>query len=302
MTRARVSAAIPAYDLAAYTVLAVRSVLAQTRPVDEVVVVDDGSKDDTVAALTREFGGRIRLIPQENRGCALARDAAIRASSGDFIALLDCDDEWLPDHVETCLAEFERRPDLAMVHTAAQRVLEDGSASPREPRPPADGDVFVALLAGNFVTCPTVVMRRAAYEKAGSFRKEAEYCDDWDEWLRVARVGPIGYVPRPTIRYRDREGSISRHRLEALKGRAWVLSYWEKRLADEGDRAALAACRDALSRQTMFLGDEHSFRGERRAAVRAWWTGLRKAPNAENVARFGRGLRRIARRRGAQRS
>lgn len=292
--RVRVSAVIPAYNLAELTVLAVRSALGQTRPPDEVVVVDDGSKDDTVAVLTREFGDRIRLIPQENRGCALARDAAIRASTGEFIAMLDCDDEWLPRHVEQCLAEFDRRPDLVMVHTAAVRVLDDGSPSDRSPREPHDGNVFVPLLAGNFVTCPTVVLRRAAYEKAGSFRKEAEYCDDWDEWLRVARLGPIGYLPQATIRYRDREASMSRNRLRALGGRAWVLSYWEERLRAEDDRAALAACREALAQQTMFLGDEHSYRGEGREALRWWWKAMLRSPSAENAARFTRGLRRLA--------
>ncbi|MHC5141971.1 MAG: glycosyltransferase family 2 protein, partial [Planctomycetota bacterium] len=107
----KISVVIPAYNAEKHIARAIESVLAQTRPADEVIVIDDGSSDAT-AEVVRSFGDKVIFIQQENAGASVARNAGIEAATSDWIAFLDADDEWLPNKLQLQVEHFKRNPDL----------------------------------------------------------------------------------------------------------------------------------------------------------------------------------------------
>src|SRR5271168_5507609 len=124
---ARVSAIIPVYNSAATIAEAVDSALAQTMRDLEVIVVDDGSLDDT-ATILGGYRDRVRLIAQENRGPAAARNAAVRVASGEYLAFLDADDRWMPTMVERCVAALESAPQCVLAYSNLALVDSSGNA------------------------------------------------------------------------------------------------------------------------------------------------------------------------------
>src|SRR5687768_199170 len=112
----RVSVIIPTYNSGSLVVQAVEGVLAQTRQAEEVIVVDDGSTDDTAERL-QQFGERIRVVRQANGGVATARNAGLRASSGDLVAFLDADDAWHPQKLERQIALLQQHPEFGLLAT-----------------------------------------------------------------------------------------------------------------------------------------------------------------------------------------
>jgi glycosyltransferase involved in cell wall biosynthesis len=169
----------------------------------EIVVVDDGSTDETraVCASLRDIV-HIRLEQQRGVGCA--RSAGIAASSGEFIAFLDDDDARLPGSIDRQLAILDAAPDAALVygqvHLATQSLSADGSLP--FPQFCPSGDVFWALIGGNFIPSCSVVVRRSAVEAVGGVFPSAMPADDWDLWLRIAERYPIAALPEPVSIYR----------------------------------------------------------------------------------------------------
>ena len=109
-----ISVVIPAYNCERYITRSIDSVLAQTRPVDEIIIVDDGSSDNT-GEVVKRYGGKVRYIRQENAGASVARNTGIEAATGDWIAFLDGDDEWLPDKIKHQTELLSRNPNLVWV-------------------------------------------------------------------------------------------------------------------------------------------------------------------------------------------
>jgi glycosyltransferase involved in cell wall biosynthesis len=196
---ARVSAIIPVYNGAATIAEAVDSALAQTLRDVEVIVVDDGSRDESVAILKR-YGDRIRVISQDNRGPAAARNAAVRVATGEYLAFLDADDYWMPTMVERCLAALEQTTECVLAYCNLALVDSSGKA------------LDASLISGETAHAPTmhemlhrmwpimtsgVVMRRAAFDRAGGFCEEfrrASY-EDIYLWMVAREQGPFSYIP-----------------------------------------------------------------------------------------------------------
>ena len=112
----KISVVIPAFNAEKTIARAVESVLAQSRPADEIIVIDDGSKDNT-ADVIRSYGDKVILIQQENAGASVARNAGLKNASGDWIAFLDCDDEWLPEKLKLQSEHLARNPDLKWTYS-----------------------------------------------------------------------------------------------------------------------------------------------------------------------------------------
>lgn len=241
--RPLVSVVIPAHNAEGTVAEAVSSVLAQTyRPI-EVVVVDDGSTDGTWEVLAG-FGSLIRAVRQPNRGIAAARNVSIRASSADLIALMDADDVCEPDRIAVQVACLRAFPDLVLCCSEFSAFTSEGALSARhgaeyyarlrpdqgglEARFPHSaplsldgleaaglpptvrwGQVYEDLALGNFVHPPTVLFRRSVLETAGWFDESIAIMCEWDWLVRVARVGPIGHIDRPLLRYRITPGQVS---------------------------------------------------------------------------------------------
>ncbi len=178
---------------------AVASVLEQSFPIAGIVVVDDGSTDDTAAALETRFGSAIRVVRTENQGVAAARNAGVAASDSDWIAFLDSDDLWLPRKLRAQADYIRHHPGTRICHTneiwERDGVRINQSKHHRKP----DGDAFMACLRGTVVGPSTVVMRRDLFVSAGGFDHGLSVCEDYDLWLRLARTEAFGLVDQPLV-------------------------------------------------------------------------------------------------------
>jgi glycosyltransferase involved in cell wall biosynthesis len=192
---------------------AIVSVLAQTHRDLELIVVDDGSTDGSVHMVASIDDPRVRLIRQTNRGLAAARNAGLRAATGDALAFIDADDTWAPSKLGEQLDAL--RPGV-VVYSDVAHVDDDGrglGGYARFDRFPEDperfsGEVHDALLTGNFVHPSTVLLRRADAEAVGAFREDLRASEDWEYWLRCARSMRFRRIDRPLATIRLRAGSL----------------------------------------------------------------------------------------------
>jgi glycosyltransferase involved in cell wall biosynthesis len=205
-----VSAVVTTYNYARFLPDAIDSVLAQSYPHLEIVVVDDGSTDET-ADVVRLYAARgVRYVARSHAGAGRARNTGLEVTSSPLVAFLDADDAWLPDRVEAGIAHLARHPELALV--AAHAFACDEHLRPTAVVPAAtreNGHMLEALLVDNVVLNPSsVLVRRAAIEAAGGF-SEIPFGEDWDTWIEIAKRFPIGFVDRPLALVRRHSGSVS---------------------------------------------------------------------------------------------
>lgn len=203
----RVSVVIPAYNAEPYLEECVRSVLAQTHPVEEILIVDDGSTDRT-QILAESFGAPVRLLQQKQGGPARARNLGVSQASGEWIAFLDADDLWLPEKVEKQLEAFQKAPDAVLCYTGLLALKLDGSTVPVAP--PALSYVDAMLSLTNVGIPPSAVMlRRDTLLQAGGFSEVQRGCEDWELWFRLRKLGRFCIVPDPITVYRESLGGLS---------------------------------------------------------------------------------------------
>ena len=206
---ALVSAVIPTYNHGALVPEAVESALAQTWPNLEVIVVDDGSTDDTPARLAR-FENRIKIIRQDHLGPAVARNAGIRASRGEWIGFLDSDDLWMPEKIARCVAALKDSRDAGVAYTAVRiHELDTGRKYPL-PQYTMSGNLARDLfLECKGVNTSTLVVSRTALDKAGLFDEEFFRAQDWDLMVRLAEECDYVHVPEILTERRLHGGSLS---------------------------------------------------------------------------------------------
>lgn len=224
-----VSIIIPAYNKADLTIKTVESVLAQDYPALEIIVVDDGSTDSTELKI-KDLKGNIIYIRKQNGGACSARNLGIQASSGEYIAFLDCDDLYLPSKISRSIMFFESHPDVGMVHTAAYFINETdaivGIYDHRRSR--RSGRTARLLSRGNFICNSTIVVKKQVLSDCGCFDENIFSPADWDLWLRIAERHEIGYIREPLTKYRVSGNYILRHLEKSKKEERYVL---EKYLA-----------------------------------------------------------------------
>jgi len=241
MTEPLVSVVIPTYNRAYCIERAIDSVLAQSNANVEAVVIDDGSKDQTDALMQRRYGNdpRVRYFYQENTGISGARNAGLQRVRGDYVALLDSDDDWAPWKLELQIACMRAHPELGMTwtdmialgpsgektHDAYLRVMYDAyrwfpkpeglfqSSQPIDAVAPRAaeiapgrrfyfGDIGAEMLMGNLVHTSTVVLTRARADMIKSFREDLRHAgEDFEFHLRTCRAGPVGFLDVSAIRY-----------------------------------------------------------------------------------------------------
>jgi GT2 family glycosyltransferase len=210
------SVVIPAYNAAATLGEAIGSVLAQTRKDFEVIVIDDGSSDNTAAIAAGFADQRIRVYRQENAGPSAARNRGIAQAVGEYVSSLDSDDLWLPDYLAEMGRVLEENPQADFAYTHAWildasdrfRTVPTG-AWHRPSTPMLPRDQFIAeLLKECFVNAPTI--RRTALEQVGGYDESISHGEDWELWLRLANSGfEAVRVAGPLTIYRNRPGSHS---------------------------------------------------------------------------------------------
>jgi glycosyltransferase involved in cell wall biosynthesis len=215
----KVSVIIPTYNRLGFVTEAVASVLAQTRPPAEVIVVDDGSTDGTGAALAASFGGSVRVIHQENAGPSAARNQGIRAAGGEILAFLDSDDLWLPDKLRLQEEFFEEHPDVDLVFGHLQVDSDGANGGGLEISDAADqaflsrapgaiANFFEFLVRRDITLTSTLAVRRAALLEVGFFDQRWRLCEDLHLWLRAAVHHEFGFLDVILCRRRKHGGNL----------------------------------------------------------------------------------------------
>ena len=198
----RVSIVIAVYNGAPTVGRALASVFAQTYTDYEVIVVNDGSTDDTAAVLAR-FGKRIRVITQDNRGLSAARNAGVRASTGEYVAFLDDDDEWMPEMLARCTAVLDEDPDCVLVYTGVLKV--DLTGMPTPDQEPLTGGVESPTMAQALARPWTIVpsqflVRRSVLERTNGFDERLGGPEDIYFLLQAREQGYFRSIPELLVR------------------------------------------------------------------------------------------------------
>ena len=289
---ASVSVIIPCYNAAPYILATIESVLAQDLPGMEVIVVDDGSSDGSVA-LVRAAYPQVRVEPQANAGVATARNTGLRLARGEWIAFVDADDIWLPGKLAAQLQLMQSVPGCRMSYTAwhvwpctdarpaAVLLAELAAQAGDQGRwDGASGWIYPQLLLDCAVWTSTVMAQRSLLEETGGFDTGLRIGEDYDLWLRASRLTPILRVARPYALYRMHPASITRA-LPAENYRARVI---ERALAQwgfaspDGSAAGRAEVQRMLAKSWSDFGGAQLAGGNRREARRGARAALRASP------------------------
>ncbi len=203
---------MPAFNVGPYIGEAIASVLAQTRDDWALVIVDDGSTDDTVEIARSFDDNRIQIIQQENAGAAAARNRAVQASESEFLSMLDADDTWRPDYLEKMLDAIEAAPECAFVACDAHTFVDEkrpGNRCSENVRmvPPV---TLKRVATRAFQVYTAVTMRREWFDRVGGFDNRLRNAQDFDLWIRMlAAGGKAEYLNEPLAWYRLRDDSLS---------------------------------------------------------------------------------------------
>lgn len=202
-----VAVVIPAYNAEPFIRRAVDSVLGQTVPPERLIVIDDGSRDNTRAIL-ESYGDRLELLTQQNQGPSVARNRALKMIDSDFVAFVDADDAWEPNKIERQLEAFRANPDAVLCYTGI-RVIDPSGAE--KINPPITEDALYRTMRFTSPGIPPSCMmfRTQAYRDIGGFNAALRGIDDWDFVARMSRRGPFCCVPEPLLIYYALEVSLS---------------------------------------------------------------------------------------------
>lgn len=210
-----VSVMMPVHNAAEFVGCAIESLQKQTYTAWELLVVDDGSTDETARIVSGIKDRRITLLRQANAGEATARNRALKAARGAFVAFLDADDRFLPDHLSETVGYLLANPDDDAVYTDGYHIDDSGkrgSTLGSRRRGPFTGDIFQEVVRASDVFGPPicVLLRRRLIDDHGlQFDPEIVIGPDWDFWVHAAEVGRFGYIDLPTCEYRVHGASIT---------------------------------------------------------------------------------------------
>lgn len=216
-TAMKVAAVIPVRNRAHLVGRAIQSALDQTYPISEIIVVDDGSTDNTIEVANSFKDQRVKVIQQGGKGACAARNTGWRSSSADWIGFLDSDDIWMPVKTEAQIACCKNDQEIVACFTG---FMEVGNDSEYCYNPPAQAANLLDLQKGNGIGPTSIcLIRRSALEAIGGWDENLPSCQDWDMWLRLRRLGQLGIIPLPLVRFEQvGEDRISRNLDNVTRG------------------------------------------------------------------------------------
>jgi glycosyltransferase involved in cell wall biosynthesis len=229
----KVSVVLPTYNCAEYVGATVESVLNQTYKNYELIIVNDGSTDDTNQVLAHyiDNNSTIRYFKQENKGHAAARNAGISTATGDFIAFIDSDDKWLPDKLDAQVRAFEEDPEVGFVHCNLygfgenQEVRVRGPQLTQEETDQYSGYIFDNLYFRKIIiTTTSVMIRKECIDAVGMFDENLTRfgSEDRDLFLRILREYKAKYINKPLAMYRNRSDSAGQNYKKMIIGQEYV--------------------------------------------------------------------------------
>jgi len=255
-----VSVIIPTFNRAAWIANAVDSVLKQTIRDVELIVVDDGSTDDTLEVLER-FGSRVKIVAQSNRGVSSARNAGIRFASGKYICFLDSDDLWKPRKLEIQLAAMNRHSEYKISYTDEVWIRNGRWANPGKRHRKYSGWIFPHLLPLCLISPSSVMIERSVLDDVGLFDESLPAGEDYDLWLRIGSRYPILFIQEKLIvKHGGHPGPLSQKYwgLDRFRVRSILKVLESGELGSENERAA----REALLEKCRILANGSEKRGK----------------------------------------
>jgi glycosyltransferase involved in cell wall biosynthesis len=205
----QISAIIPSYNRLESLKRAVNSVLDQDCAVDELIVVDDGSTDDTPSYIRQNFP-QIKLIQQANQGVSAARNAGIKLANYDWIALLDSDDSWHRNKISTIKEHHAQQPDIGLIHSDEIWIRNHVRVNAMNKHQKTGGNVFLRCLPMCVISPSAVVLKRSLIQSVGYFDESLPACEDYDLWLKICCLHSVHYIDQPLItKYGGHEDQLS---------------------------------------------------------------------------------------------
>lgn len=221
--KVEVSVIIPTYNRGWILKESIDSVFSQTFDAYELIVVDDGS-DDNTSEILDSYGNKLRIIRQANQGVSAARNRGIIASSGEFIALLDSDDLWLPEKLDRQMSFFRNNPDAVICQTQEIWIRNGKKVNPCKHHKKLSGMIFEPSLNLCLVSPSAVMFKRELLDMVGFFDESFPACEDYDLWLRVSLAYPVYLIDEALIIKRgghsdqlSRNPMLDKYRIKAIK-------------------------------------------------------------------------------------
>jgi glycosyltransferase involved in cell wall biosynthesis len=267
----RVSVVVPSYNAASYLPDSIESVIAQTYTGWELVIVDDGSTDDTPSVIrpyAERLQDKLRYVYQSNRGLPAARNTGIRNARGEFIALLDADDVYLPSRLERGVALMDSDPEIGLLHARVARI---DARNVVVSKPVHRAKYLSGNIAHHVFTrrahllCPTILFRKSCVDQVGFFDETMRATEDRDLWFRIAEHYRVGYIDEILAYYRLSPGAMSRDLQRMLTWQLYFVNKYRRR----GGVSALAV-HQALGNIYRERGDSLISGGELAASIRSY--------------------------------
>jgi glycosyltransferase involved in cell wall biosynthesis len=268
----KVSVIIPTCNRAQFLRSAIESVRKQTFQDFEIIVVDDASNDETPEVVRSFADGRVRYLRRESkRGQGATRNDGIREARGEYIALLDDDDEWLPTKLQKQVALLGALPnEVGLIYTGFFRIDASSKRVLSEVTPTERGKVFHALGRGNWIgTCSTVLLRRSCFDKAGLFDEDLASGADYDMWLRIAKEFEVDFINEQLVFYNVHNNRISTNYESLTSG-------LEAQLRKHN--SVLARDRRRYSERYLSLGIFYCYQGQVMKGRQAFFKAIRLFP------------------------
>lgn len=273
-----VSLIIPSYNYGRFIGEAIESALRQTVEPKELIVVDDGSTDETEDEVGR-FGERVRYVHQDNRGVCAARNRGVAESTGEFLLFQDADDISEPSRLEKQLAVFQSDDEVGLVHCGLREFSEDANGDGEIDIDGMEGWVADELILWErpVIVGPggTIMVSRKAFDAVGGFDERMKVGEDWDFCYRVARKFKVGFVPEPLVNYRIHSDAAHNNVYEMERG---VRHFYEKAFADGGE--VLKLRRRAYGNSHRILAGSYFAAGNYSAFVRHAFQSIWHRPSA----------------------
>lgn len=227
----QISVIIPTYNRTDVLPRCLDSVFRQTRPADEVIVIDDGSNDGSSKLITAEYP-QVKLIQQANGGVSLARNRGIRQASGEWIALLDSDDEWLPEKLAQQEQHMESNPNAILIHTEEIWIRNGTRVNAMDKHQKRGGNIFHHCLPLCCISPSSAMIRRDVFDVIGYFDEDLPACEDYDLWLKICSRWPVEFIDEPLlIKYGGNADQLSRKHWGMDRFRIYALN----KLLDSGE-------------------------------------------------------------------
>ena len=262
-----ISVIVPTYNRAQQLPRALASILCQSCSPKEIIVVDDGSTDETSALMTSEYP-EIVFIQQQNTGVSSARNVGIKRASGDWIAFLDSDDEWLPEKLEIQMKALYENPEKKICHTNEIWIRNGKRVNPKKKHEKFGGWIFQKCLPLCCISPSSVIIHKSIFKEIGLFDYSLPVCEDYDLWLRITARNPVLYIEEPfLIKYGGHEDQLSK-------------KYWGM------DRFRIKSLEKIISSRVLSDLDENAAKKMLMEKIYIFIQGAQKRGNIKEVKKF----------------